>query len=198
MRKVFAVLLSAGVAALLSTLSVGAAGDPGQMVQRVTTQAIDIATTTSGAPRDAAFRQVLRNNFDLPHMARLILGPYWNQASEQQRARFVAALEAQEARSFGERLSKFAGYVVTIDKVVPQSNGLWVVNAVLSRSGGQAIRLAWDVHDNGQGPRIADIKISGVSMSMIKRSEFNSYIEHNGGTVEPLVRELEIRARATR
>lgn len=198
MRKVLVVLLSAGVAGLLSMLSAGAAGDPGQLVQRVTTQAIDIATTKSGPPRDAAFREVLRNDFDLPHMARLVLGPYWNQASEQQRARFLSALEADEARSFGERLSKLGGYIVTIDKVVPQSNGLWIVDAVLSHAGGQSIRLGWDVHDNGQGPRIADIKVSGVSMSMIKRSEFNSYIEHNGGTVEPLVRELEVRARAAR
>ncbi len=198
MRKVFVVLLSAGIAALLSTLSAGAAGDPGQLVQRVTTQAIDIATTQRGAPRDAAFRDVLRNNFDLPHIARLILGPYWNQASEQQRTRFVAALEAHEARTYGERLGKLGGYTVTIDKVVPQSNGTWIVDAVLSQGGDRTIRLSWDVHDNGQGPRIADVRFSGVSMSMIKRSEFNSYIEHNGGTVEPLVRELEVRARATR
>lgn len=193
MRNVL-VVLAAGIAAVLSTLSAGASGDPGQMVQRVTTQAIDIATTKRGAPRDAAFREVLRRDFDLPHMARLALGSYWNQASEQQRARFLAALEAHEARMFGERLGKLAGYTVAIDKVVPQSNGAWIVNAVLSEPSGQSIRLGLDVHDNGQGPRIADVKISGVSMSMLKRSEFNSYIEHNGGTVEPLVRELEVRA----
>ena len=194
MRKVFVVLLAAAMAALPFALPVGAASDPGQLVKSVTVQAIDIASTTSGAPRDAAFRAVLRNNFDMPHMARLVLGPYWNQASEQQRARFLAALETQEARAYGERLGKLAGYIVTIDKVVPQSNGVWIVNAVLSRASGQAIRLAWEVHDNGQGPRIADVKIAGVSLSMVKRSEFNSYIEHNGGTVEPLVRELEVRA----
>jgi phospholipid transport system substrate-binding protein len=194
MRKVFVVLLAAGMAALLSTLAAGAAGDPGQMVQRVTTQAIDIATTKRGAPRDAAFREVLRNDFDLPHMARLVLGPYWSQMSEQQRVRFLAALEAHEARLFGERLGKLGGYIVTIDKVVPQSNSAWSVSAVLSEASGPAIRLGLEVHDNGQGPRIADVKISGVSMSMLKRSEFNSYIEHNGGTVEPLVRELEVRA----
>jgi phospholipid transport system substrate-binding protein len=194
MRNVFVVLLAAGVAALLSTLSAGAAGDPGQMVQRVTTQAIDIATTMRGAPRDAAFREVLHNDFDMPHMARLVLGPYWSQMSEQQRARFLTALEAHEARTFAERLARLAGYSVAIDKVVPQSGGAWIVDAVLSEASGPAIRLGLEVHDTGRGPRIADVKIAGVSMTMLKRSEFNSYIEHNGGTVEPLVRELEVRA----
>ena len=32
-------------------------------------------------------------------------------------------------------------------------------------------------------------------MSQIKRSEFNLYIQSNGGQVEPLVQELEARAR---
>jgi phospholipid transport system substrate-binding protein len=194
MRKVLVGLLAAGAAAFLSTMSVQAVGDPGQLVTSVTTQALDIAKSKSGAPRDAAIREVLRNNFDMPHMARSMLGPYWNQANEQQRARFVAALEAHEARVFGERLAKLVGYAVTVEKVLPQSNGVWLVSTVLTQASGQTTRLAWEVHDKGQGTRIADVKISGISMSMIKRSEFNSYIEHNGGTVEPLVRELEVRA----
>jgi phospholipid transport system substrate-binding protein len=195
MHKVLVVVLAAGMAALLSVMTAGAAGDPGQLVKTVTTHAIDIASTKSGGSRDAAFREVLRNSFDLPYMARSMLGPYWSGASDQQRARFLAALEAHEARTLGERLSKLAGYAVTIDKVVPQSASAWLVNAILSPANGRGIRLDLEVHDNGHGTRIADIKVSGVSLSMLKRSEFNSFIEHNGGTVEPLVQELEARVR---
>ena len=48
-----------------------------------------------------------------------------------------------------------------------------------------------------KAPRIADVRIAGVSTSLTKRSEFNSYIMNNGGTVEPLVKELEARAART-
>ena len=41
--------------------------------------------------------------------------------------------------------------------------------------------------------RITDVRMAGVSMLRTKRSEFNSYILHNGGAVEPLVEELEVR-----
>lgn len=194
MRKVFVVLLAATVAVLPFARPMWAAGDPSQLVKSVTAQAIDIARTKTGAPREAAFREVLRNNFDLPHMARLVLGSHWNEASEQQRARFVAALETQEARAYGERLGRLAGSALTIDKVVPQSSGVWIVNASLNQGGGQPIRLDWEVRDNGQGPRIADVKVAGISMSLIKRSEFNAYIQQTGGKVEPLVREMEVRA----
>ena len=194
MRKVFGVLLAAGAAVLLFALPVWAAADPSQLVKSVTAQVIDIVKTKTGATREAAFREVLRNDFDLPYMARLALGTHWNEASEQQRVRFLAALETAEVRAYSERLGKLAGYTLTIDKVDARPNGVWIVDSLLSQAGGQPIKLEWEVRDNGQGPRIADIKIAGVSMFLTKRAEFNSYILNTGGTVEPLVRELEVRA----
>jgi phospholipid transport system substrate-binding protein len=194
MRKVFGVLLAAGAAALLFALPVWAAADPSQLVKSVTAQVIDIVKTKTGATREAAFREVLRNDFDLPYMARLALGTHWNEASEQQRARFLAALETAEVRAYSERLGKLAGYTLTIDKVDSRPNGVWIVDSLLSQAGGQPIKLEWEVRDNGQGPRIADVKIAGVSMFLTKRAEFNSYILNTGGTVEPLVKELEVRA----
>lgn len=71
---------------------------------------------------------------------------------------------------------------------------MWIVNAFLSQGSSLPIRLEWEVHDNGQGARISDVKVAGVSMSLIKRSEFNFYLQNNGGTVEPLVKEPEVRA----
>jgi phospholipid transport system substrate-binding protein len=159
----------------------------------VTAQVIDAVKNTIGASHEAAVREGLRN-FDWPYMGRLALGTHWNEASEQQRARFLAALETGEVRSYSERLGKLAGFTLTIDKVVSRPNSVWIVNSVLSHASGQSIKLEWEVRDNGQGPRIADVKIAGVSTSLTKRSEFNSYIMNNGGTVEPLVKELEARA----
>ena len=127
-------------------------------------------------------------------MGRLALGTHWNEASEQQRARFLAALETAEVRAYSERLGKLAGYTLTIDKVVSQPNSVWIVDSFLSQASGQPIKVEWEVRDNGPGPRIADVKIAGVSMFLTKRSEFNSYILNTGGTVEPLVKELEVRA----
>ena len=194
MRNVFHGLLAAAAAALLFVFPAGAAGDPGQFVKNVTGQLADIARTKSGASRDAAVREVLRTSFDLAHIARVALGSYWNQASEPQRARFLAALEAAEARAYGDRLAKLATSDVTIDRVDARPDGVSMVKAVFTQPNGQTTRIEWEVHDTGRGARIADLKVAGISMSQIKRSEFNFYIQGNGGQVEPLVQELEARA----
>jgi phospholipid transport system substrate-binding protein len=194
MRNVFSGLLAAAAAAVLFVMPAWSAADPGQFVKNVTGQLADIARTKSGAGRDAAVREVLRNNFDLAHMAQVALGSHWAAASEPLRARFLVALEATEARAYGERLTKLAACEVTIDKVDVRSNGVSLVKAVFTQANGQATRIEWEVHETGRGARIADLKVAGVSMSLIKRSEFNLYIQSNGGQVEPLVRELEARA----
>ena len=194
MRKVFSGLLAAAAAALLFVMPAWSAADPGQFVKNVTGQLADIARTKSGTSRDAAVREVLRNNFDLAHMARVALGSHWNETSEPMRARFLAALEAAEARAYGERLTKLATSDITIDKIDVRPNGVSLVKAVFTQANGSTTRIEWEVHDTGRGARIADLKVAGVSMSQIKRSEFALYIQSNGGQVEPLVKELEARA----
>ena len=160
----------------------------------VSARVIGIVNTKPGAFDDAAFREVLRTSFDLPYMARAALGTHWNEASDQQRARFLAALETGEVRAYGERLGKLAGFTLTVTKVASRPDGVWTVDSLLSHASGQSIKLEWEARDNGRGLRITDLRIAGVSTSRTRRAEFNSYIMNNGGTVEPLVQELEARA----
>jgi len=167
----------------------GPQGQPGSDIAAA--QVTGIVKT--GASNESALREVLRKNFDLPYMARLALRTHWNEASEQQRARVLAALETADVRAFSERLGKLAEFTPTITKVVPRPNSVWLVDSLFSHPSGLSIKVEWEVRDNGQGPRITDVRIEGVSMLLTKRSAFNSYILNNGGAVEPLVDELEAR-----
>ena len=170
------------------------AGPQGQAsVDIVTGLVTGFVKTRTGASHEAAFREVLRHNFDLPYMGRKALGIHWNDASEQQQARILVALETADVRAFNERLDKLADCTLTIVKVVPRPNSVWIVDSLFSHTSGLSIKVEWEVRDNGLGPRITDVRIAGVSTLLTKRSEFNSYIVSNGGAIEPLVKELEVR-----
>ena len=127
-------------------------------------------------------------------MGQQALGANWNKASEAQRVRFLKAAESAEARAYSERFGRYSGQTLTVGKVTTRPNGLFIVDSDLSQSSGQPIKLQWEVRDAGQGLRITDVKVEGVSMVMTRRSDFNSYIQSNGGTVDPLINELEARA----
>ncbi len=166
------------------------AADPVQLVQGTAQQVIDIVKAKTGADRQAAILQVLQTKFDLPAMGRFALGTHWNQATEDQRARFLKAVATAEARAYSERFGQYGGQTLTIGKVTPRANGVSIVDSRLSQTSGQPIKLEWEVRND----RITDVKVEGVSMVMTRRSDFNSYIQNHGGKVDALVQELEARA----
>jgi phospholipid transport system substrate-binding protein len=186
--------LAVGASAAFATLPASAA-DPAQLIQSTATEVIEIIkTTTPGPARQAAIQRVLQTNFDLPYMGQQALGANWNKASEAERTRFLKAAETAEARAYSERFGQYGGQTLTVGKVTPRANGLFVIDSQLSQTSGQPIKLQWEVRDAGGGPRITDVKVEGVSMVMTRRSDFNSYIQSHGGSVEPLIAELESRA----
>ena len=187
------VLQLAATAAILSALPVAGpaiAADPAQIVQSTAQQVIEIVKTKTGADRQAAILGVLQANFDMPAMGRSALGTHWNQATESERTRFLKAVATAEAKAYSERFGQYGGQTLTIGKVTPRANGVTIVDSRLNQTSGQPIKLEWEV----RGDRITDVKVEGVSMVMTRRSDFNSYIQNNGGKVEPLVLELEARA----
>ena len=188
-----ALRLAAGAAVALFSVAASAA-DAGTKVDTVAKEVIDIIKTKTGADRQAAIRQIMQANFDLPYMGQAALGTHWNQATEAQRTRFLAAVETAEARAYSERFGQYSGQTLSVGKVTTRPNGISVVESKLNQTTGQPIRLEWELRDRGQGLRVTDVKVEGVSLLMTRRSDFNSYIQNNGGTVEPLIKELEARA----
>ncbi|TAJ88309.1 phospholipid-binding protein MlaC [Reyranella sp.] len=185
------VVFRLAVAAAVSVAAFPAmAADPSQLVQSTAQQVIDIVKTKTGADRQAAILQVLQTKFDLPAMGRSALGTHWNQATEDQRTRFLKAVATAEARAYSERFGQYGGQTLTVGKVTPRANGVTIVDSRLNQKTGQPIKLEWEVRND----RITDVKVEGVSMVMTRRSDFNSYIQNHGGKVDALVQELETRA----
>ena len=187
--------LAAGAAIALVAAPAFANDPAAELVSATAAQAIDIIKTTAAGPqRQAAIQQVLQTRFDLPYMAQTALGTHWTKATPEQQARFVKATETAEAKAYSERFGQYAGQTLAIGKATARPNGVFIVDSRLNQTNGQPIKLEWEVRQLPAGLRITDVKIEGVSMVMTRRSDFNSYIQQNGGKVQPLIDELESRA----
>ena len=166
-----------------------------QLVQRAADQVIDVARTRTGAARESGMMRVLQADFDLNYMGRSTLGTHWDQATAEQRQRFLNVVANAEAHSYAQRFGQYAGQTLTVNRVNPRGNGVSVVDSKLNQSNGEPIAIQWEVRSDGQRQRIVDVKVEGVSMIMTRRSEYNSFIRSHGGQVEPLIDELEARAK---
>jgi phospholipid transport system substrate-binding protein len=188
--------LAVGAAFTLVASPAFAADPAADLISGTAAQVIDIVKTTpAGAARQAAIQRVMQTKFDVPFMAQTALGTHWAKATPEQQARFVKATETAEAKAYSERFGQYAGQTLTIGKTTSRPNGVFIVDSRLNQSSGQPIKLEWEVRQGGPGLRITDVKVEGVSMVMTRRSDFNSYIQTNGGKVQPLIDELEARAR---
>ncbi len=168
-------------------------GPAAQLVQRAADQGIEVARATAGPAREAGIRRVLESYFDLAYMGRSTLGSYWNQTTPQQRERYLKASASVEARSYAERFGQYRGQTITVGNINTRPNGVTIVDSKLTQSSGGPVNVQWEVRNEGQGPRIVDVRTEGVSMIMTRRADFVSYIRNHGGEVEPLIAELEAR-----
>ncbi|HEY4166533.1 MAG TPA: ABC transporter substrate-binding protein, partial [Reyranella sp.] len=148
-----------------------------------------------GPQLETGIRSVLLKYFDIPYMGQAALATHWNATNPEQRERFLKAVVSSEARAYTSRFSQYSGQTLSVVRVSQRPNGVSVVDSKLSQSNGQPINIQWEVRDTGHGLRITDVKIEGVSMVMTHRSDFNSYISSHGGKVEPLIDELETKAK---
>jgi len=184
------------MAASLSGVPAIAANDPAQLIQSVADEVIQIVKSAKGPDREAAIQKILTTNFDMAYMGRAALGTHWDKTTPPERDRYIAAVASAEAHAYSERFGQYAGQTLTVGRVSPRGAGVSIVESKLNQSdGGSPINIQWEVRDTGQGLRITDVKIEGVSMVMTRRSDFNSYISSHGGQVEPLIQELENRAK---
>jgi phospholipid transport system substrate-binding protein len=193
------VRLAAGAAVALASpiVSSAFAADPAaELISTTAAKVIDIVkTTTAGPARQAGIQQVMETSFDVPYMAQTALGAHWAKATPEQQARFLKATETAEAKAYSERFGQYAGQTLAIGKTTSRPNGVFIVDSRLNQTNGQPIKLEWEVRQLAGGLRITDVKIEGVTMVMTRRSDFNSYIQTNGGKVQPLIDVLEARAR---
>lgn len=183
------------LAAAAIAMPAQAANEPAAvLIERVANEVIALIKAKTGRDREAGIRTILVTYFDLPFMGQSALGTHWAGTSAPERERFLKAVASAEARAYSERFGQYSGQTLTVGRVATRPNGVTVVDSKLSQTSGQPIAIQWEVRETGQGLRITDVKIEGVSMVMTRRSDFNSYIQSHGGKVEPLIVELEKRA----
>jgi phospholipid transport system substrate-binding protein len=168
-----------------------------ELIQRTATQVLDLVMTKTGEAREAGILQVLETNFDLNYMARSALGRHWNQATSEQRERFLKVVASAEAHAYARRFGQYGGQTLTVDRAAPMTrgDGVSIINSKLTQTDAEPIAIQWEVRTDGQRVRIVDVRIEGVSMVVTRRAEYNSFIQAHGGKVEPLISELEARAK---
>jgi phospholipid transport system substrate-binding protein len=180
-----ALVLAAG--AFAPAIPAAAAADPAALISNLGSRALEVlGKDATQSQRAARFRELLREDFDVPAIARFVLGRYWNTATEEQRAEYVKLFEDYIALAYSTRLAEYTGETFKVTGSRPDGDGA-IVSSQIRPAGGAPVKVDWRLTGRNGIYKISDVSVDGISMAVTQRSEFASVIQHNGGQVQGLI-----------
>jgi len=151
------------------------------------------------AELETRFRALLDKNFDMPRISRFVLGRYWNGATDPEKQDFQRLFEAYVVRAYSIRFSEYSGQTVKVTGSRSESaDNTVVASQIVQPDGAPPVRLDWIVRKDGDGFRIADVSVEGVSMVLTQKQEFAAVIERSGGGVTALNKAIQDKISSTK
>ena len=189
-------LIAAGLAlfGLSSAPTVQASADPTAFIEEVSNKAITEmapASTETDKERAAKLKPLLEQYFDMPAIAKYMLGSYWRKATPQEQTDFTAVLTDFLALAYGKRFATYTGHEMEVGRVRDEGDGRSVVFSTVKLPSGDPARVDWTIEQAGDSYKIADVKVEGLSLADTHRQEFASVISSNGGSVSKLIEVLK-------
>jgi phospholipid transport system substrate-binding protein len=182
-------LLMIGIA--IPTRPTAAGADPAAVITSLGNEALKVlGKNVDPNLRVIRFRQLFTEDFDVPGIARFVLGRYWRLATPAQQQEFIKLFTNYIALAYSNRLAEYSGETLRVTSSRPAPDGELVSSEILRTSGQPPARVDWLLTPHSGAYKISDVIVEGVSMAVTQRSEFASVIQRNGGQVQGLITAL--------
>ena len=140
---------------------------------------------------EAAFRDLLNDNFDMKTIGRFALGRYWRTSSPEERTEYLKLFNEMVVNVYTKRFSEYNGEALKVVSARKDGDSdALVTSKIVPNDGGQSVTVDWRIRFKKNEYKVIDIIVEGVSMSLTQRSDFASVIQRGGGNVEVLLAHL--------
>jgi phospholipid transport system substrate-binding protein len=144
--------------------------------------------------RYARLAPAIAQNFDMPFMTRLAVGPEWATLTPGQQAQVTAAFERYVAAVYAERFHKYDGEQLKVTGEEASPAGTVILSQIVP-SDGDAVHINYLMRQNGSSWQIADVYLNGtISELATHRSEFSGILKTQG--INGLIQALNNKAAA--
>jgi phospholipid transport system substrate-binding protein len=134
-------------------------------------------------------------HFNFTRMTRLAMGKNWNKATSQQQEELVKEFRTLLVRTYSNALSTYSDYKIKVEPVRSKAGDTdTTVKTKVMQDSGQPVDIDYSMEKTGDGWKVYDVTVAGVSLVTNYRSTFNSQIREGG--VEKLLKTLGDKNRA--
>lgn len=151
-------------------------------IKQIADYAIQILQTSNGSleQREAQFRNLLAQGFDIDFISRFVLGRYWRRASADEKSEYQALFREYILKTYSRRLGGYSGETFEIRGARAAGRQDVMVSTVIHQPNGPPIAADWRVRVGSDAYRIIDIMVEGVSMAIAQRDEFSNVVRTQG------------------
>lgn len=168
-----------------------ATADPAAVINNLGNRALEVlGKNATPAQRVARFHELFREDFDVPGIARFVLGRYWKTATPEQQEEFVKLFEDYIALVYSNQLAAYSGETLRVTGSRTSAEEAIVASEIIRPTGAPPVKVDWHLTDRNGAYKISDVTVDGISMAVTQRSEFASVIQRNGGQVANLIAQL--------
>lgn len=195
----------AGIMLLFSTsapLLAVVVTDPQEIVKQTTEQVLNTLRTEGDAihkDRQRLYRLIddlVLPHFDFRQMSKWVLGRYWRDASGPQRDEFTKQFELLLVRTYSDVLVEFRDQSMAFLPTRDRSDTEATVRSTVTRDGGSAVLITYQMHNVGGEWKVYDVAAEGVSLVINYRSSFAREIRRNG--IDGLIQRLAQKNQSSR
>ncbi|SFU61214.1 MlaC/ttg2D family ABC transporter substrate-binding protein [Nitrosospira multiformis] len=134
-------------------------------------------------------------HFNFMRMTRLAMGKNWNKATSQQQEELVKEFRTLLVRTYSNALSTYSDYKIKVEPVRSKAGDTdTTVKTKVMQDSGQPVDIDYSMEKTGDGWKVYDVTVAGVSLVTNYRSTFNSQVREGG--VEKLLKTLGDKNRA--
>jgi phospholipid transport system substrate-binding protein len=128
-------------------------------------------------------------HFDFRRMTQLAMGKNWSKATPEQQQTLVDEFRTLLVRTYSNALSTYSDHTIKVEPLKGDPAGDTLVKTkVIQPAGQQPIPIDYSMEKTGDGWKVYDVTVAGVSLVTNYRSTFNSQV--NEGGVEKLIKTL--------
>lgn len=159
-----------------------------RLAVRAGEDAMAIARADGNAARVAArFQTSMRRYSSTTQLAAFALGAYRRDLPAARRREFNHLVERFAGQFFATYHGDFIGRRIEIVSSRPMGRGDTLVKTrIVSDGASQAREVEWRIVSSGGRPRVFDVKVRGIWLALLMRSQFVSILKSNRGSMDAL------------
>ena len=138
---------------------------------------VDILAAKVGqAERTQRFRAMFKEYFDLPAIAKFVLGRYARNVAPEELTKFGALFEDVVVYTWWRRFSEYNGQTLKVVSSAPDGADGSIVKSTVVSNSGENISVDFRLRKRDAGYKGVDVIIAGVSMAITYRQEYSAVL----------------------